>query len=122
MTPEDREDRDLGEGKGKGKGGGKKGGKGKDRYDSFGGGSYGKGGGGGGGGSNNDPSSYSGEFQTGTVAKFLTDRGFGYISPDDGGSDIFVHFSAIQGSGYRELAEGQRVSFGAEFDPKGKGK
>merc|ERR1719330_1672514 len=65
---------------------------------------------------------FDGEFQTGTVAKFLTDRGFGYITPDDGQTDIFVHFSAIQGRGYRELQEGQRVRFGVEPDTKGKGK
>uniref|UniRef100_A0A7S2VK33 RRM domain-containing protein n=1 Tax=Zooxanthella nutricula TaxID=1333877 RepID=A0A7S2VK33_9DINO len=69
-----------------------------------------------------DRTTYSGEMQTGTVAKFLTDRGFGYISPDNGEGDVFVHFSAIQSSGFRELEEGQRVSFGVEPDPKGKGK
>eukprot|EP00401_Gymnodinium_catenatum_P055360 CAMPEP_0117532648 /NCGR_PEP_ID=MMETSP0784-20121206/39476_1 /TAXON_ID=39447 /ORGANISM="" /LENGTH=181 /DNA_ID=CAMNT_0005329047 /DNA_START=31 /DNA_END=576 /DNA_ORIENTATION=- len=67
-----------------------------------------------------DRTTYTGEFQTGTVAKFLTDRGFGYITPDKGEKDIFVHFSAIQSSGFRELVEGQRVSFGVEPDPKGK--
>jgi CspA family cold shock protein len=65
---------------------------------------------------------YIGEFQEGTVAKFLTDRGFGYITPDEGDGNIFVHFSAIQSSGFRELSEGQRVRFGVEDDPKGKGK
>uniref|UniRef100_A0A7S2VJP9 RRM domain-containing protein n=1 Tax=Zooxanthella nutricula TaxID=1333877 RepID=A0A7S2VJP9_9DINO len=69
-----------------------------------------------------DRTTYSGELQQGTVAKFLTDRGFGYISPDSGDGDVFVHFSAIQGNGFRELEEGQRVSFGVEPDPKGKGK
>jgi len=69
-----------------------------------------------------DRTTFDGEMQTGVVAKFLTDRGFGYITPDRGGSDIFVHFSAIQGSGFRDLQEGQRVRFGAEPDTKGKGK
>jgi len=68
-------------------------------------------------------STYDGEFQTGTVAKFITDRGFGYITPDSGdGGDVFVHFSAITGDGFKELSEGDRVSFGVEPDPKGKGK
>ena len=100
-------DRDKGYGGG-GKGGGGKRGKG-DRY-------------GGGKGDYQDRTTYSGDMQTGVVAKFLTDRGFGYISPDEGGNDIFVHFSAICGGGFRELSEGQRVQFGAEPDPKGKGK
>jgi len=92
--------------------GGKKGkGKGKDRDDGGKGGRY-----------FDDRTSYDGEMQEGVVAKFLTDRGFGYITPDRGGNDIFVHFSAIQGSGFRDLQEGQRVRFGAEPDTKGKGK
>merc|ERR1712151_467434 len=69
-----------------------------------------------------DRTYFDGEFQTGTVAKFLTDRGFGYITPDNGESDIFVHFSAIVGSGFKELREGQQVRFGVEPDTKGKGK
>jgi len=94
------------------KGGGKKGKKG----DGKGHGDPGKGSGG-------DRTTFDGEFQEGTVAKFFTDRGFGYISPDTGdGGDIFVHFSAIQGSGFRELMEGQRVKFGVEADPKGRQK
>jgi len=69
-----------------------------------------------------DRATVDGELHTGTVARFMSDRGFGYITPDVGQADIFVHFSAIQGTGYRELEEGQRVSFGVEPDPKGKGK
>jgi cold shock CspA family protein len=97
--------------KGKSGGGKGKGKKGKD---------YGGGGKGGKGGGFEDRTTFDGEFQEGTVAKFLTDRGFGYITPDDGDSDIFVHFSAICGGGFRELHEGQRVKFGVESDAKGK--
>lgn len=56
---------------------------------------------------------------TGTVKWFNESKGFGFITPDDGGKDVFVHFSAIQGSGFRTLAEGQAVSFSVENGPKG---
>merc|ERR1711998_751995 len=69
-----------------------------------------------------DNTTFDGEFQDGTVARFFTDRGFGYITPDRGDGDIFVHFSAITGAGFRQLEEGQRVRFGVEPDPKGKAK
>jgi CspA family cold shock protein len=47
----------------------------------------------------------------GTVKWFNGDKGFGFIAPDGGAPDVFVHFSAIVGSGYRNLEEGQRVEF-----------
>ena len=55
----------------------------------------------------------------GVVKWFNAEKGFGFITPDDGGKDLFVHFSEIQGSGYRSLDEGQRVSFVAGEGPKG---
>ena len=48
---------------------------------------------------------------TGTVKWFNADKGFGFIAPDDGSADVFAHFSAINGSGYRSLEENQQVSF-----------
>lgn len=56
---------------------------------------------------------------TGTVKWFNESKGFGFITQDDGGADVFVHFSAIQGSGFKTLAEGQAVSFNVENGPKG---
>jgi len=56
---------------------------------------------------------------TGTVKWFNESKGFGFITPEEGGADVFVHFSAIQGDGFRTLAEGQRVSFQIEKGPKG---
>jgi CspA family cold shock protein len=59
--------------------------------------------------------------QTGKVKFFNSDKGFGFIVPDDGQRDVFVHVSAVQRSGLQALVEGQRVSFETEPDLKGKG-
>jgi CspA family cold shock protein len=56
---------------------------------------------------------------TGTVKWFNPTKGFGFIAPEDGSADIFVHQSQIQMDGYRDLAEGQRVEFEVTQGPKG---
>jgi CspA family cold shock protein len=55
----------------------------------------------------------------GTVKWFDEAKGFGFIAPEGGGKDVFVHFSAIQGDGYKTLADGQAVEFNVEDGPKG---
>lgn len=57
---------------------------------------------------------------TGSVKWFNDSKGFGFITPDDGGDDLFAHFSAIQSQGFKTLAEGQRVTFDVTAGPKGK--
>jgi CspA family cold shock protein len=56
---------------------------------------------------------------TGTVKWFNDDKGFGFITPDGGGKDVFAHFSAIQGGGHRSLRENQKVTFDVTTGPKG---
>jgi len=56
---------------------------------------------------------------TGTVKWFNDSKGFGFITPEGGGKDLFVHFSAIQGQGFKTLKEGQRVAFDVTTGPKG---
>jgi CspA family cold shock protein len=56
---------------------------------------------------------------TGTVKWFNDAKGFGFITPEDGGKDLFVHFSAIQGAGFKSLKEGQKVSYEVAQGPKG---
>jgi CspA family cold shock protein len=58
---------------------------------------------------------------SGTVKFFNATKGFGFITPDDGGKDVFVHISAVERSGLTTLTENQRVNFDTEPDPRGKG-
>ena len=55
----------------------------------------------------------------GTVKWFNESKGFGFITPNEGGDDVFVHFSGIEGDGFKTLAEGQTVSYEVESGPKG---
>jgi cold shock protein len=59
--------------------------------------------------------------QNGVVKFFNTERGYGFIKPDDGGRDVFVHITAVEQAGMKSLNEGQRISFDVEPDKKGKG-
>jgi CspA family cold shock protein len=56
---------------------------------------------------------------TGSVKWFNESKGFGFITPDNGGADVFVHFRAIEGDGFKSLIEGQKVTFNSENGPKG---
>jgi CspA family cold shock protein len=58
---------------------------------------------------------------SGTVKFFNSERGYGFIKPDDGGRDVFVHVTAVERAGLKTLTEGQRISFDIEPDKKGKG-
>ena len=57
--------------------------------------------------------------QTGTVKRFNKIKGYGFIAPDNGGEEVFVHFSQVQMSGYKELKEGQRISYDLEKGERG---
>lgn len=57
--------------------------------------------------------------RTGTVKWFNEAKGYGFISPQDGSADVFVHYSVIQGTGFKKLMEGQNVEFESEKGPKG---
>jgi cold shock protein len=59
------------------------------------------------------------DMATGTVKWFNDAKGFGFVTPEGGGNDLFAHFSAIQGQGFKSLKEGQRVSFDVTTGPKG---
>jgi len=55
----------------------------------------------------------------GTVKFFNSDKGFGFVAPEDGGKDVFVHATAVEAAGMRSLSEGQRISFDTQPDAKG---
>ena len=59
--------------------------------------------------------------QTGVVKFFNSERGYGFVTPDDGGRDVFVHITAVEAAGLKGLNEGQKISFDVEPDKKGKG-
>jgi CspA family cold shock protein len=69
----------------------------------------------------NEPLGSESMAMTGTVKFFNGERGYGFIKPDDGGRDVFVHITAVERAGLKSLVEGQRISFDVEPDKKGKG-
>jgi CspA family cold shock protein len=70
--------------------------------------------------STNAPDAQGNPTATGTVKWFNDAKGFGFITPDDGGEDLFAHFSAIQMNGFKTLKEGQKVKYETTQGPKGK--
>ncbi|KAF0171354.1 MAG: cspA2, partial [Caulobacteraceae bacterium] len=111
-----------GGGGGYGGGGGDRGGGGGGfRGGGGGGGGFRGGGAGGGGGFDRGERAPLGPEQTGVVKFFNGARGFGFVTPDDGGADVFVHVSAVERAGLPPLEEGQKISFQTLPDPKGKG-
>ncbi len=111
---------------GGGYGGGRDGGGGGYGGGRSGGGGYGGGGGDGDGGPRRPRPEFDGPVergprQMGTVKFFKADKGFGFITPDNGDADVFVHISAVERSGFQALDSGQRVSFETEPDRRGKG-
>jgi cold shock CspA family protein len=70
-------------------------------------------------GRSGDPKKRKDTMATGTVKWFNSEKGYGFIAPDDGSADLFAHFSAIAGSGFKDLREDQKVEFDAERGPKG---
>jgi CspA family cold shock protein len=60
-----------------------------------------------------------GDMPTGTVKWFSSEKGYGFITPEDGSKDLFVHFSGIEGDGYKSLSEGQKVEYTATQGAKG---
>lgn len=70
-------------------------------------------------GRSRDPRRRKDTMATGTVKWFNSEKGYGFIAPDDGSADLFAHFSAITGEGFKELREDQKVEFDAERGPKG---
>ena len=102
-------------------GGDREGGGGGYRGGGGGGGFRSGGGGGGGGGYQDREPRERGPRQNGTLKFFNADRGFGFITPESGGKDVFVHISAIERSGLQQLAEGTKLSFETEDDRRGRG-
>ena len=65
------------------------------------------------------PEGHTAKMAQGTVKWFNADKGYGFIAPDDGSGDVFVHFSALEANGYRSLEENQKVEYSVTQGPKG---